>query len=212
MLLARRIVSVLLLAALSLALSGCLSGLAGAVVGIRALAESGGTGDAPNLPPAVAFIGQPKFLVGPEGSPSPYRIRVRYRLTNEDRGTLAARVEVARVDENGEPLGDPVPASALPGSDSLEEIPSGAGRAFDWDVRGTAGHAAGSSRVRVHITASEDGREAAAPERSEPFRAGNTPVEVRNLTLSQNGEVLFVNFDLVDNPVWPRVAAAVVVG
>jgi hypothetical protein len=112
---------------------------------------------------------------------------------------LAARFEATRVDQQGEPIGDPVPAPALPGcGDPLDGIPSGDERSFCWDVRATPGSESGASMVRLLITAIEDGREAEAPVSTASFLVGNTQLLVRILALAQNGDVLFGSFDLVD--------------
>jgi hypothetical protein len=129
------------------------------VASFIAVSSGGGDGGAPDLPPGVEFIGVAEFVVDPEGNPSPYEIKVRYRITNEDEGELSARVEAQRVNERGEPDGDLVEAVPLPGSDPLDDICPDKERTFLWDVGETPGFEDGSTNARILIAASEDGRE-----------------------------------------------------
>ncbi|MBI4605191.1 MAG: VCBS repeat-containing protein [Planctomycetes bacterium] len=177
--------------------SGCYAGAAGLAALFVSLTDDGGGARRVDLAPQVTFVEAPARLEAQGGDRSPNRIALAFRVTNEDGGALSARVDVARVDDQGASLGDAEPAVPLPDSDPLTDIPSGAERVFRWDVRRNLGLDDASARVRFLVTPFEDGKPGEVVP-SLTFRAGNTPVETRDLQISQNRETLTVNFALVD--------------
>jgi hypothetical protein len=144
---------------------------------------------ATDAPPVALFVGEPTFL----GSPD--EIEIRLKVRNEDEGQLEALVEVLKEPEPG---GAPIPvaeAVPFPGSELTRDIPNDVEVTFHWDVKANLGD--DSALVRIVITPIEDGRKG-KKEASLPFRAGNTPAELRELEVSSNREVLRVGFTLVD--------------
>ncbi|MBI4604220.1 MAG: VCBS repeat-containing protein [Planctomycetes bacterium] len=179
-------------------LPGCYAGAAGIAAAIVSL-SGGRDGGRQDFPPAAAFVGSPELLAS-GGRPSPDRIAVRFKVTNEDAGRLSARVEVAEVVPSPEPGGAETlttfeAAALLAGSGTLDDISPGGIVTFPWDVKANLGE--DSATVRFQVTPIEDGREG-PPDLSPPFRAGNTPVEIRDLEVTSNREVLRVGFTLVD--------------
>ena len=150
-------ISLVLLSALAFLVTGCTAATVGLALGIVALADSGGSrrSNVDSLP-TVTFLEQPEFLDSPEGFPSPYRMLVRFKITNEDAGALSARVEVVKLEKNSEVnLGEAVP---LDDSDPIVNIPNDSEVSFRWDVEEDLGE--GSAMVRFLITPIEDGQKA----------------------------------------------------
>jgi hypothetical protein len=180
-----------LLAAVLPALAGCYAGAAGVVFLVREL--SGGSDGASPIPDAAPVVGQVK--IEPAGSRD--RIRIEFTIENDDPGRLSARVAYQRLNDRLEPQGAAASATPAPEADpvDLENLPTGRRVGFTWDAeRDLSG---GSSLVQISLTPIEDGIEGRTFS-PQPFRAGNTPVQVRGLSLRQRGNLVDVKFDLVD--------------
>ena len=114
---------------LTLCVSGCGGGALLGGLGIDSLGDDDDSGS-DEVPPSVTTF---------EATPDPDtgsrdRIHVEFTLSSDGRGVLSAKVEFVEM-VNGQAVGDPRPVTLLPGSDSLEDIPSDRSVQVIWDAK-----------------------------------------------------------------------------
>lgn len=173
-------------------LSGCFAGLAGVVLGFVAVSDDSGDGQV--LPPASVKQLDVSWATSPDA------IDVEFSLTAGRGGRLSAKVEyVVLRDQNGKPVNDRGPrrSTPRPGSHGLEDVPAENARRFIWDAKKDLEDRSAQEVVFL-VTPLEDGMPQ-EPRRSRPFRAGNTPPEIRDIALLTAGNRVSPVFDLVDS-------------
>lgn len=171
---------------LSLFLSGCYAGAAGVALGVLSLSDDGGGGN-----DALPEVTQP--LV--KAVDCRDLVRIEFEIANDDQGHLTARIEYVTLDGAMRPNGPPRPATPGAGSDDLETVQPLETVRFLWDAKTDLKE--NSALVEISVTPLEDGA-AGRPFRSEPIRAGNTPVVIRNVNLASRDDFIDVSFELVD--------------
>jgi len=184
-------------------LTGCYALAAGIVVGIVALSDDGGGGGGSDQPPIVLVTETPDFVETPD------EVQVGFAVVNgDDGGLLSAQIEYVVVGKVGDsdlrfeglqtvPAELRTPATHSQDSASLENLESLKPVSFKWNAGDDLG--GDSAMVRVIITPFEDGS-AGRAFLTEPFRAGNTPVEIdlEGLTLASTEDLLVAQFRLFD--------------
>src|SRR5574341_991267 len=122
----------LLVSALLCLLSGCGAGAAGIAIGLIELSSNRGGTPVIDLPPVITEV-----RVGP--APSPDRVLVEFKITNEDAGRLGARIEWVNFERGaGGDLhrsGPAVRATPAPGSHPLTDLLPRTTVRFFWDAK-----------------------------------------------------------------------------
>lgn len=105
--------------------SGCGAGAVLGGLGIDSLNDDDDNVVTSDLPPTVTA-----FAATPDGSRD--RIRVEFSISNDDAGTLSARVDFLEV---GQPLTAARAMTLLAGSDPLEQISAGTNVVIFWNAK-----------------------------------------------------------------------------
>jgi len=172
----------------SVLLSGCGVAVIGAVAAFLVVSEDDKSDPVDQLPTAI-ISGQDFY----EGSPD--TIEIRYRVTNDDAGSLKVTMDVELEDKES---GELAFRRATPTLESppTTDLPKGDPVSFLWDVAQDV-ESGDPVMVRVKVTPFEDGVPG-IPETSEFFRAGNSAVTLQDVVLVSGKDRIFVFFNLLD--------------